>query len=366
MKIDPRFLIDPDNLDSYLKEFMNYQAERKKDMASRKFWEGKRVLITGIAGFVGSHLSEKLLEYGAEVGGLIRRHAVPQYPNISHILDKIKLVEGNLEDFSSVLRMLKEMEPDVIFHLGAQSFVPTSFRTPIETYNSNITGTANLLEALRELESKVEAIQVAGSSEEYGKVLEGEIPIKETNPLRPMSPYGVSKVATEHLASAYHRMYGLTTTITRGFNHSGPRRGLQFVTSVISRQAARCLMEGKRSITIGNPDSIRDFTHVDDMIQGYLLAVEKGRHREPYNLGHGKGITIRNLVRLAANIAGVKAEVEIDKSRFRQAEVDVLICDYSKAMEHLGYRPRIPLTAIMEESIAFFKNNPELLSVERH
>lgn len=356
-------LIDPEHLDIYLKKF-THEKGKKEPMAN--FWNGKRVAITGISGFAGSYLAEQLLELHAQVVGLVRRHAVPDYRNIAHIMNNIKLAEGNLNDFGSLLRMVKKYEPEVIFHLGAQSFVPTSFRNPIETYENNIIGTANLLECVRISEIPIEAIHLACSSEEYGMVYLNELPIKETNPFRPQSPYAVSKVITESLGVLHHEVYGVPSIITRAFNHSGPRRGLQFATSVIARQIARVMLKGGNVVTIGNGKPIRDFTDVRDIVRGYLLAVEHAKKGEPYNLGHGVGITIENLIKLAAQQNNLQIRIEIDQERFRPKEVEALICDYSKAKEQFGYEPTIPLTETVQNSIEYFKSNPSLLDTERH
>ncbi len=358
-----KWLITPENLDKYLE---NFKDAGSRELVNREFWEGRKVFVTGISGFVGSHLVERLVGAGAEVSGLVRRHAIPDYPNLKDYEEKVQLLEGNLTDYNSVLSALRKVEPSVIFHLGAQSFVPTSFRVPMETYETNVIGTANLLEACRALEG-VEAVQVAGSSEEYGKVRMEDVPISEKAPLRPMSPYGFTKVATDKLAACYHDVYGLPTVITRGFNHSGPRRGLQFVTSVIARQVARCALRGGNEITLGKTDSVRDISHVGDIIQGYLLAVEKGKRGTPYNIGHGFGVTIENIARIAALSSGVDGlKIRLDEKRLRPAEVDILICDYSKAKEDFGYRPVTPLTVSIKECVDYFKARPHLLDIERH
>jgi len=359
-------LIDPDNLDDYLKNFKNYEEEMNKNLFNAEKWKDKRVFVTGVSGFAGSHLAEKLVSVGADVYGLVRRHSVPEYRNINHIINKITLVEGNLTDIDSLFTSLKEIEPEVIFHLGAQSFVVTSFRCPMETYETNVIGTANVLEAARKVDHSIKNVQLACSSEEYGLVYPNEVPIKETNPLRPQSPYAVSKVTSEMMGQVHHKAYGTPVNITRTFNHTGPRRGLQFVTSIVCRQIARAIVRGTKEVTIGYPYAIRDFTDVRDIVQGYLLSVEKAKKAEPYNLGHGMGISIENLVKLAAKVANVKVEVKIDKSRFRPAEVEMLICDYSKAKKEFGYRPRIPLTKALLDNIEYFKNNQFLLDIEAH
>ena len=193
-------LIDPERLDDYLARFPDYQRQMEVDLATASFWKGKRAFITGITGFAGGHLAEKLVELGAEVSGLVRRRSVPERLALPQALRRVRPIEGNLTDIDSVLSAFESTRPNVVFHLGAQSFVPTSFRAPIETYQTNILGTANVLEAARRLRNDLEAVHLACSSEEYGKVLPEEIPITEANPLRPQSPYAVSKVAADMMA----------------------------------------------------------------------------------------------------------------------------------------------------------------------
>ncbi|MFB3896716.1 MAG: GDP-mannose 4,6-dehydratase [bacterium] len=364
--INKKYLIDPEHLETYLQHFPNYEQEMKQDLISRNYWQGKKVFITGITGFVGGHMVEKLLAIGCEVCGLIRRHSVPDYPNLAKTLNEIQLIEGNLTDLSSIIAAFNIAKPNVVFHLGAQSFVPTSFRAPIETYDTNIIGTANVLEACKQTKANIEAVQIACSSEEYGLVHPDEVPIKESNPLRPQSPYAASKVASEMIAHIHHKAYGTPVVLTRTFNHEGPRRGLQFVTSVVARQIARAKLKKTNTVTIGNPNPIRDFSDVRDIVQGYMLAVEKAKRGEPYNLGHGFGITIENLIKVAAKACEVNVKIEIDKSRYRPAEVDILLCDFSKAKKELGFRPRIPLTKSMQDNVEYFIKNPHLLDIERH
>lgn len=332
---------------------------------SESFWADRTVFITGISGFMGSHLSEKLVGMGAKVYGLLRRHAVPEYPNIRHMRGKVKLIEGNLVDMPSILSALKESQASIVFHLAAQSYVPLSFQAPYDTYKTNIMGTANVLEALRHYEG-VERMHFAGSSEEYGLVLDGELPIKETNPLRPLSPYAVSKVAGDYMCYTHFKSYNLPIVRTRAFNHTGPRRGLHFVTSIVARQVARGIKFKEKKLIMGNPEPKRDFSDVRDILRGYMLAVEKGKPGEVYNLGSGKNISIGDLAKMAIKIGGLegKMTVEIEKSRYRPAEVMVLQCDYSKARKELGWEPRIPLEKTMKDLIDYFLENETLLRIE--
>lgn len=360
-------LIEPNKLDEYLARFPDYERNMHLDLATPGFWKGRRVFITGITGFAGGHLAEKLLELGAEVSGLVRRRSVPEQSTLPQALKHVRLIEGNLTDINSVLSAFESTRPQVVFHLGAQSFVPTSFRAPIETYQTNILGSANVLEAARRLGEELMAVHIACSSEEYGKVLPEEVPITEANPLRPQSPYAVTKVAAEMMAKVHHEAYGVPTRITRAFNHTGPRRGVQFVTTVITKQMVLIKQGKAKKIVIGNPKPVRDFTDVRDIVQGYLLVVEKGRDGVPYNLGHGVGISIENLVTVAAKVLGLeKVEMEIDQSRFRPADVPILIADYSLAKRELGYIPRIPLVRSILDNARYLESHPWLLEIEVH
>ena len=334
---------------------------------SESFWADRRVFITGISGFMGSHLSEKLVSMGAKVYGLLRRHAVPQYPNITHMKGKIKLIEGNLVDMPSIISALKESQASVLFHLAAQSYVPLSFQAPYDTYKTNIMGTANVLEALRHYEG-IEKMQFAGSSEEYGLAYENELPIKETNPLRPLSPYAASKVAGDYMCYTHFKCYKIPVVRTRAFNHTGPRRGLHFVTSIVARQVARGIKFKEKKLVMGNPEPRRDFSDVRDIMKGYMLAIEKGKSGEVYNLGSGKSMSIGELVKTAIKIGGLegKMTVEIDKSRYRPAEVMVLQCDNSKAKKELGWEPTIPFEKTMKDLIDYFLENENLLKIEEY
>src|SRR6185436_14361213 len=197
--------------------------------------------------------------------------------NILHLEGKVKLVETDLRDLTSVTHALEVSRPDYLFHLAAQSFVPTSWNAPGDTLATNVIGQTNIFEALRALKLDP-AIQIACSSEEYGLVLPDEVPIKETNPLRPLSPYAVSKVAQDYLGYQYFQSYGIRAIRTRGFNHTGPRRGHVFVTSNFCRQVA-AIEAGRQEpvIRVGNLDAIRDFTDVRDMVRAYWLAVTKAK-----------------------------------------------------------------------------------------
>ena len=244
-----------------------------------------RVLITGITGFVGSHFAEHALDQGVEVYGSYRWRSKTE--NIDHLGAKIHLVEGDLRDVSSVQHVLEASQPDAIIHLAAQSFVGSSWQAPAETLITNIGAQVNLLEAIRQRPQKPRFL-VVGSSEEYGAVYESELPITEDNPLRPLSPYAVSKVAQDLLGYQYFKSYRLPIVRTRAFNHEGPRRGDVFVTSNFARQIAE-IEAGLREpiIHVGNLKTKRDYTDVRDIVHGYWLLLERGEPGEVYNLCSG-------------------------------------------------------------------------------
>jgi len=275
--------------------------------------------------------------------------------NIEGIMDKITLYECDLKDAASVRYIIREIEPDLIFHLAAQSYVPMSWRAPAQTLETNIIGEVNLFEAVKEMGISP-LIHIAGSSEEYGLVYKDEIPIKETNPLRPLSPYGVSKVAQDLLGYQYFRSYGLRIVRTRAFNHTGPRRGEVFATSNFAKQIAE-IEKGKREpvMWVGNLDAVRDFSDVRDVVKGYLLALERGEPGEVYNISTGEGHKIGEILDILLSLSKVDLEVKKDSSRMRPSDVELLIGDHSKFTETTGWKPEIPLRKTLEDLLNFWR-----------
>jgi GDP-mannose 4,6-dehydratase len=401
---------------------------------------GKRALITGITGFVGPYLAKKLLEYGYDVYGLSRRRAEGRnYRRLieAGILDQVKLIEGDLTDFTSILFALDKTEPDVIFHLASQSFVPRSFVNPLETFYVNSLGTQNLLEAVRlkDLDCK---IVFAGSSEEYGLQIASEkhyesvlkkfktihpepnkipeLPIDENNPLRPMSPYAVSKVHGDFLMRNYFYSYGLKTVVSRAFNHEGAGRGPHFVTSSIVRQCVMLKFGETDKIVVGNVNAFRDWSHVEDIVEGYILLAEKGTPGEVYVLGSMRTNSVLTYVLLTLEQLGYKIHeietmnngkrvkdpierdyeaifglsfektkvdrlllneeleftledkgilvktneeeihIEFDPQLFRPTDVPVLLSNPNKVIEELRFRPMRKLVDIIRDQMNYYLN----------
>lgn len=259
-----------------------------------------KVLITGISGFVGPYLARQLLDYGNEVTGLITVRADNQIPRRlveSGLTPRIRLFCGDVTNLSSVLSVVHQVQPDWIFHLASQSFVPESFRDPLGTFKTNCLGTQNVLESVR-LRSPNSKVIFAGSSEEYGLQFSSEkhfksmiekygeiepapkqipeLPIDEQGLMRPMSPYATSKVYGDYAFRNYHTTFGLGTVVSRAFNHEGAGRGHNFVTSTITRQIIAMHLEEQATMTIGDIQSFRDWSHVLDSVEGYIILAEKG------------------------------------------------------------------------------------------
>ncbi len=341
-------------------------------------WRGSglRVLITGITGFAGSHMAEFLLQKpDVEIFGIYRRRS--RLENLDNIRDrlhmiepgvasvetlrrafvpgKINLIDCDLLDAFSVQKLIGAVQPDRIFHLAAQSHVPTSWNAPAGTIQDNVIGQLNLLEAVRTAGIDP-LIQIAGSSEEYGLVYPDEVPMKETNPLRPLSPYAVSKVAQEMLAYQYFKSYGIRSIVSRGFNHSGPRRGENFVDSSFARQIAM-IEKGLQEpvIYVGDLSSKRDFTDVRDMVRAYWLLLEKCRPGEVYNIGSGTTRAVQESLDMLLSMTDVDVEVRVDPTRLRPSDVLILWADASKFKEATGWEPTIPYEQTLRDMLNYWR-----------
>lgn len=313
------------------------------------------ILITGITGFAGSHLAEFILEHHPEVEvcGIMRWRS--RMDNIRDIQNRIRLFEADIKDPVSLKAVLAEVRPERIFHLAAQSFVPASWKLPSETFAINALGQINLFEAMREAAPDAR-IQIAGSSEEYGLVYENETPMKENNPLRPLSPYAVSKVAQDLLGYQYFKSYGLRVVRTRGFNHTGPRRGDVFVTSSFAKQVAEA-EKGLRepAIHVGNLEAKRDFTDVRDMARAYWLSLEACEDGEVYNIGSGRAWSVRQVLDILLGLTKTKLAVRTDPERLRPSDVPILLADTSKFAAATGWKTTIPFEKTLEDLLNYWR-----------
>jgi GDP-4-dehydro-6-deoxy-D-mannose reductase len=313
----------------------------------------KKALITGITGFAGSHLAELLLSEGFEVAGIARWRS--KTDGLAPIFHHLRLIEADLLDLHSLQKALIEIRPDYIYHLAAQSYVPASWTSPSVTLEINVVGSANLFEAVRNAQIDP-VIQIACSSEEYGMVKPDECPIKETNQLRPLSPYGVSKLAMDYLGYQYFRSYGLKIIRTRGFNHTGPRRGPVFAESSFAKQIAE-IEKGKTEpvVKVGNLEAKRDYTDVRDMVRGYYLATLKGEPGEVYNICSGKAVKIKEVLDRLIAQSKVKIKVVQDPARMRPSDVQILLGDNHKFRKQTGWAPKIPLEQTLTDLLNYWR-----------
>lgn len=305
------------------------------------------VLITGVAGFVGSHLVDYLLREHPQVKIVGLKLQINTLDFLATTKDHIQFFDGDLVNPDFVDRVMSQTRPDKIFHLAAQSAVQDSWRSSSETLSNNIISQCNIFESIRRLQkndpSYHPVIQIAGSSEEYGLVKPEEVPITEDNPLRPLSPYAVSKIATDFMGYQYVQSYGLRVIRTRAFNHSGPRRPSTFADSSFAKQIAdieRGLHQPK--IEVGNIDAVRDFTDVRDVVEAYWLATEKAIPGEVYNICSGRGYSIKEILDKLISYSTVNnISVHRDPQRMRPSDVPISIGDSKQFSTCTGWKPQI-------------------------
>ncbi len=319
-----------------------------------------KALITGITGFVGSHLADFLLDKGLEVYGLTRWRSPKE--NILHCLDRIHLEFGDLLDYSSLYSMLDKVRPDYIFHLAAVSYVPYSFDAPGITLQTNIVGTCNLLESIKSLKMRDgydPVILACSSSEVYGQVKPEDVPINEQCPFNPASPYAVSKVGEDMLALQYWTSYGLKTIRTRMFTHSGNRRHECFCVSNFAKQIAD-IEKGKQEPTIfvGNLDSIRTFADVKDAVRAYWLVVTKCEYGEVYNIGGNTTMSIGEMLnKLIALSTRDDIMIKVDPKRLRPSDVTLQIPCVDKFQKQTGWRPEIKFEDTLKSVLNYWRDH---------
>lgn len=317
-------------------------------------------LTTGATGFVGSWLCEFLLEKGEKVYG-IKRWRSP-LDNIKHIQKNIQFEDCDLTDSLSVLNVIDKLRPDTIFHLAAQSYVPFSFTNPVDTLVNNGVSTINILESIKYLKKKEgynPTIVVVTSSEVYGQVTKKDIPITEECPLRPQSPYGVSKATEDLLAYQYFCSYGLRTIRARTFTHAGARRGDVFFESAFTKQIVQ-IEKGLQEpvIRVGNLKSIRTIAHVKDAVRAYWLMSRKCKPGEVYNIG-GKttktvGEYLKKMIELS-NLRRSELKIKVDKSLLRPSDVTLQIPNISKFKKATGWKPEISYEKIFTDLLDYWR-----------
>jgi GDPmannose 4,6-dehydratase len=299
----------------------------------------KRALITGVTGQDGSYLAEFLLEQGYEVCGMVRRSSTVNFERIAHIQDRISIVAGDLLDEVSMINVLRDMRPNEVYNLAAQSFVQTSWSQPVLTGETTALGVTRLLDAIRIVDPDIRFYQ-ASSSEMFGKVL--AVPQDETTPFYPRSPYGVAKVYGHWITVNYRESYGMHATSGILFNHESPRRGLEFVTRKVTHGVARIKLGLDEKLALGNLDAQRDWGFAADYVRAMWLMLQQDE-ADDYVVATGETHAVKELVELAFGAVGLDWEehVVIDERFLRPAEVDLLVGQPAKAQERLGWKREV-------------------------
>lgn len=316
----------------------------------------KRALITGIDGQDGSYLAELLLEKGYEVAGIVKRHSVTenQFTRIDHIRSKLNVLYGDVTDPGSLNHVVRELQPDEVYNLAAQSHVRISFDQPILTIHSTALGVVNLLEAVRVHKPDARFYQ-ASSSEMFGNSIDPDGFQRETTPMVPTSPYACSKTFAFHISRTYRDAYGLFICNGILFNHESPRRGTNFVTNKICKEAVRIKFGLADKLMLGNIDARRDWGHAKDYVRAMWMMLQNPTP-DDYVCATGEVRSVREFVQAVFGRLGLDWEkhVEIDQRLFRPAELHVVRGDSSKIRERLGWRPEITFDAIVDEMVEFW------------
>jgi GDP-mannose 4,6-dehydratase len=324
----------------------------------------RRTLITGVTGMVGSHLADYLLENTDwEIYGLLRWN--DKLDNIDHLVqninnkERVYLEYGDINDYASMLGVLDKVRPDYVFHLAAQSYPKTSFESPLETLETNILGTAKLLDAIHRLKLDP-VIHVCASSEVFGRVPKEFLPIHEDVTFHPASPYAISKVGTDLVGRFYAEAYGMTVMTTRMFTHTGPRRGDVFAESTFAKQIAM-IEAGLQEpvIKVGNLDSLRTWSDVRDAVRAYhMLVTINPTSGEYYNIGGTHTCSVRDMLNHLVSLSTVKdIKVEIDPERLRPIDADLQVPDTTKFSNHTGWKPEIPFEKTMKDLLEYWRNS---------
>lgn len=313
-------------------------------------------LIIGGAGFVGAYLVRHLKnDLGQDV--VVTKMASEQIHMDGVDMDDIQICDLDILQKESIVTLFREVRPDYIYHLAAQSSVSVSWKNPALTIDVNVKGGVNVLEALRELDYKPRVLFI-GSGEEYGNILPNETPIKEENVSRPGNIYAATKACQNMLAKIYADAYGLDVMMVRAFNHIGPNQMPLFVVADFCKQVAE-IEAGNREpvMKVGNLSAKRDFTDVRDVVRAYALLMKAGCAGETYNIGSGHAIAIKEILRLILDTSTAEIRVEVDPAKLRPVDVPIIEADTTKVHEATGWQPEIPLKQTIRETLDFWRTN---------
>lgn len=314
----------------------------------------KKILITGASGFVGTYLAQHLLELGnAEIHGT---YLSDDSLEKSSIKDHITFHKVDLQERSQTENLIKEVMPDEIYHLAALASVPGSFQDPGGAIHSNVDSELFLLESLRANNLMSTKVLVIGSAEEYGYVTAEDLPVNEKAPLRPASPYAVSKIAQDFLGLQYYLAYKMPIYRVRPFNHVGPGQGTGYVVADFAKRIAEIEKTGKSEvILVGDMTKKRDFTDVRDMVRLYPLILEKGTPGEVYNAGSGKSHQIQEIMDTFISLSHVTITLQQDPSKLRPGDIPEIVADSTKVRETTGWQPEIPLEQTLKDTLDYWR-----------
>ena len=313
----------------------------------------KRALITGIAGFAGSHLAEELVGEGWEVSGIERHGAV--LSNLANLIDRVRVEECDILSAKDMGYVIRDHRPDVVFHLAGTSFVPSAQNAPQMAFEINVKGSLNMLEETRENAPSARLILIS-SSEVYGWTEMSRMPLTEENKLRPVNIYALTKVCAEETAFYYHRVRRLDCVVLRPFNHIGPGQRSSFVTSAFALQIAR-IEAGKQDpvLEVGNLEAARDFTDVRDMVRAYRLAAERCKPATPYNICSGRAYTIKEILDKILALSNAKIEIRQDPERMRKSEIPLFQGNHTRFTEATGWEPAFSIDETLKTILDYWR-----------
>ena len=314
-----------------------------------------RVFITGITGFVGSHMADYILEHtDDEIFGFKRW--MEDTTNIEHLIDnpRVTILDGDLVDYASVDRAITLSKPDKVFHFAAQSFPEVSFKTPVITLQTNTVGTTHLFESIKESEYNPVIVSVS-TSEVYGMPKEDELPIKETNPIRAANPYSISKVGHDLMSQYYYNAYGMKIITTRMFSHEGARRGKEFAVSSFAHQIAKGEKNGNYIVKHGNLDSVRTYSHIDDAIEAYWLCSESNKYGEVYNIGGSETCKVGDVLDSMISKSNKPFKKVLDEKRLRPTDITLQIPSTAKFRTDFNWKPKKTMDDIWNDLLKYWR-----------
>lgn len=315
----------------------------------------KKVLITGITGFVGIHFATHLLsQENYKIVGTYRSES--GLASLGTLKDHVQLQQVDLNDMQAVESLIFSEKPDYIFHLAAQASPAKSFSSPVETLTNNIESEFSLFDTVKKHNLHDTRVVIVSTGEIYGAVTPADLPIDEDTPMRPVSPYAVSKITQDYLALQYHLAHKIDVVRIRPYNHIGPGQKAGYVVADFVKQVVE-IEKGKKEpvISVGNLHAKRDFTDVRDIVKAYELAMRLGKSGDVYNLGSGQSRKIDDILQLLLSLSSKKITVSVDTSRFRPIDVPEIVCDYHKFHQLTGWKPEIPFEKTIQDILDYWR-----------